>query len=63
MIIDFLCFIVYLKVESCKLCDNKHMIASTQIRNTEIVASIAVLVFKLLNRKVLLINRKENRSC
>ena len=38
------------------------MIASTQIKNTEIFASIAVLVFKLLSRKVLFINRKDNRT-
>ena len=39
------------------------MIASTQITSTEIFAFIAVLVFKLLNRKVLFINRKDNRNC
>ena len=39
------------------------MIASTQITNTEIFASLAVLFFKLLSRKVLLINRKDNRKC
>ena len=38
------------------------MIASRQIRNTEIFAFIAVLVFKLLSRKVLFINRKDNSS-
>ena len=32
------------------------MIASTQIANTEIFAFIAILVFKLLSRKVLLVN-------
>ena len=37
------------------------MIASTQI--TEIFAFIAVLVFKLLGRKVLFINRKDSRNC
>ena len=36
----------------------KYMIASTQIS-----AFIAVLVFKLLSRKVVFINRKDNRSC
>ena len=36
------------------------MIALTQITNTEIFAFIAVLVFKLLSRKVLFINRKDN---
>ena len=39
------------------------MIASTQITNTEIFAFITVLVFKLLSRKVLFINRKDNRNC
>ena len=39
------------------------MIASTQITNTEIFASLAVLFFKFLSRKVLLIYRKDNRKC
>ena len=39
------------------------MIALTQITNTAIVALIAVLVFKLLSRKVLFKNRKDNRNC
>ena len=39
------------------------MIASTQITNIEILAFIAVLVFKLMSRKVLFINRKDNRNC
>ena len=39
------------------------MIASKQIKNTEIFAFIAVLVFKLFTRKVLFINRKDNRNC
>ena len=39
------------------------MIASTQITNTDIFAFIAVLVFKLLSRKVLFINKKDNRNC
>ena len=39
------------------------MIASTQITNTEVFVFIAVLVFKLLSRKVLFINRKDNRNC
>ena len=55
--------ITNLKVQSCKLCDNKYMIASTQITNTEIFAFIAVIVFNLLSRKVLFINRKDNRNC
>ena len=39
--------------------NNKYMIASTQITNTEMFASIDVLVFKLLSSKVLFINRKK----
>ena len=39
------------------------MITLTQITNTEILAFIAVLVFKLLSSKVLFINRKGNRNC
>ena len=53
----------YLKVQSCKLYNNKYMISSTQITNTEIFAFITVLVFKLLSRKDLFINRKDNRNC
>ena len=47
-----------LKVQWCKLCDNKYMIASTQISNTESFAFIAAVVFKVLSRKVLFINRR-----
>ena len=36
------------------------MIFPTQIKNAEIFAVIAVLAFKLLSRKVLFINRKDN---
>ena len=54
---------IILKVLSCKLCNNKYMIASTEIANTEIFAFMAVLVFKLLNRKFLFINRKGSRNC
>ena len=39
------------------------MIASEQITNTEIFAFIAALVLKLLSRKVLFTNRKDNRNC
>ena len=39
------------------------MIASIKITNTEIFALIAVLVFKLLSRKLLFINRKDYRNC
>ena len=52
-----------LKVQSCKSYNNKYLIASTQITSNEIFAFIAVLVFKLLSRKVLFINRKDNRNC
>ena len=52
-----------LKVQSCKLRNNKYMITLTQITNTEIFAFIAVLVFKVQSRKVLFINRKDNRNC
>ena len=51
-----------LKVQSCKLDDDKYMIASTQVTDTEMFAFIAVLVFKLLSHKVLFINRKGNRK-
>ena len=52
-----------LKVQSCKLYNNKYIIALTQITNTEIFAFTAVLVFKLLSRKVLFTSRKDNRNC
>ena len=55
--------IIPLKVQSCKLYNNKYMIVSTQITNTEIFAFIAAPVFKLLSRKVLFINSKDNRNC
>ena len=45
------------KVKSCKLHNNKYMIASTQVTNTEIFAFTAVLVFKLLSRKILFIKK------
>ena len=38
------------------------MIASTQITNTEIFTIIAVLVFKLLSRKVLFTKRKDKKK-
>ena len=38
------------------------MITSTQITNTEIFAFISVLVFKILSRKGLFTNRKDNRN-
>ena len=39
------------------------MITLTQTTNTEFLAFIAVLVFKLLSHNVLFINRKDNRNC
>ena len=39
------------------------MITSTQIAKIEIFALIAALVFKLLSRKVLFINKEDNRNC
>ena len=51
----------WLKVQSCKSYKNEYMIASTQITNTEFFAFIVVLVFKLLSRKVLFINRNKKR--
>ena len=41
-----------LKVQSSELYNNKYMIASTQLTNTEISTFIAVLVFKSLSDKV-----------
>ena len=42
--------------------NNKYMITSTQITNTEVFAFVAVLIFKLMSRKVLFIIRKDNRK-
>ena len=52
-----------LKVQSCKLYNKKYVIASKQITNTDIFAFIVVLILKLLSRKVLFINRKDNKNC
>ena len=38
------------------------MITSTQITITEIYASVAVLVFEIFSRNVLVINRMDNRN-
>ena len=43
-----------LKVQSCKLNNNKYIIASTQITKIGIFEFIAALVLKLLSRKVLI---------
>ena len=52
-----------LRVQSCKLYNNKYVIATTQRTNIEICAFIAVPVFKLFSRKVLFVNRKHNGNC
>ena len=52
-----------LKVQSCRLYNNKYMIASTQITNNETFAVVAVLVFKLLTLQVLFTNRNDNINC
>ena len=51
-----------LKEQSCKLHNDKFMIASTQITNIEIFALIAVLVFELLSRTFLFINIEDKRN-
>ena len=45
----------------CELYNNKYMIISA-LTNTETVAFITVLVFKLLSWNVLLIKRKDNKN-
>ena len=50
-------------LQSCKLHNYKEMTTSIQITNNEIFAFIAVLVLKLLSRKVLFVNRKDNGNC
>ena len=59
---DFFLSCFDLKVQSCKLCNNKYMIASTQITATEIFVFTTALVFKLLGRKFFFVNRKGNRN-
>ena len=39
------------------------MIASAQITSIEIFPFTVALVFRLLSRKVLFINKKDNRNC
>ena len=51
------------KLLSRKLDNDKNTSTLTHITNTEIFAFIAILVFKLLIREVLFINRKNNRNC
>ena len=52
----------YLKVQSCKLHNNKYIVALTQIRNIENFAFITVLIFELLSRKILFVNRKDKNN-
>ena len=49
-----------LKVQSIKLYNNKYMIPSTQITNTEVCTFIDFLVFKLLGWKGFIVKRKDN---
>ena len=39
------------------------MIASTQITSTEVFAFITLLVLRSFSRKVLFMNREDNRTC
>ena len=52
-------FMWIIAVHSCELYNNKYMIASAQITGTEFFPFIAVLVFKLLSRKVFLKNKRQ----
>ena len=54
--------LVTLKLQLCKSYNEKYMFASTQITNSETFAFIAALVFKLLSRKVLFTNTKDNKN-
>ena len=63
MRVSFKYILKTLKVQSCKLNNNKDIISSTQITNTEIFTFIAVLTFKLLSLKVLFKNRKDKSNC
>ena len=53
----------YLKVQPCKLSNNKDNIASAQMTNTEIFTFIILQTLKLLKRNFLFINRKDNINC
>ena len=55
-------WIHHLMVYSSKFYNNRYMIFLTQIANTEIFAFIAPPVFSLLRRKVLFVNKKDNRN-
>ena len=53
----------FLKLQLCKLYNNKYMFTLTQIANIEIFAFITVLVFNLSSHKSLFINKKHKRNC
>ena len=53
----------YIKGAVMQIAYNKYLIASTRITNTEVYAFTAILVSTLMIRKVLFINRKDNRNC
>ena len=53
----------YLKVQPCKLSNNKDIIASAKMTNTEIFTFIILQTLKLLKRNFLFINRKDNINC
>ena len=61
-LLSYMCQYHILKVQLCKLCNNKYMNMSTQITNTDIFTFMAALVFKLLSRKVLSLNRKRQQK-
>ena len=71
MMFEAVCFVMILTTNSfvnfkgrvMQLFNNKHIIASTQIKKTEIFTFITVLVPRLLHGKVLFINRKDDRNC
>ena len=52
------CQVIALKVQSCKLYNNKYVIASTQLTNTESFAFIAVLVLSYWAVKFCLLTEK-----
>ena len=54
---------IALKVQSCKLYNNKYIIALPQITHTEIFAFKVVVLFKLLNHDVLFTKRIDSRNC
>ena len=56
-------FILLVKYSHGNYNNTRYMIASKQIKNTEIFTFLAVLVFKLLSRKVLFIKRRDDRNC